>query len=212
MSESKSSNGLVGTGIVTAIAASLCCITPVLALIAGASGAASTFSWIEPARPYLIGITIIVLGFAWYQKLKPRSKEEIDCACEDDDLSRTSGREKPSFWQSKKFLAIVTVFAGLMLAFPLYADVFYPKQDRQVIVVDQQNVQTATFSVSGMTCTGCEEHVSHEVNKLDGIVGVKASYENENAIIQFDSSKTSVGEIEKAINSTGYKVTDIKNQ
>ncbi len=204
MSESKSSNGLVGTGIVTAIAASLCCITPVLALIAGASGAASTFSWIEPARPYLIGITILVLGFAWYQKLKPGSKEEIDCACEDD--------EKPSFWQSKKFLAIVTVFAGLMLAFPLYADVFYPKQDRQVIVVDRQNVQTATFSVSGMTCTGCEEHVSHEVNKLDGIVDVKASYESENAIVQFDSSKTSVGEIEKAINSTGYKVTDIKNQ
>lgn len=204
MSESKSSKGLLGTGIVAAIAASLCCITPVLALIAGASGAASTFSWLEPARPYLIGITILVLGFAWYQKLKPRSKEEIDCACEDD--------EKPSFWHSKKFLAIVTVFAGLMLAFPLYANVFYPSQDRQVIVVDRQNVQTATFSVSGMTCTGCEEHVSHEVNKLDGIVGVKASYENENAIVQFDSSKTSVGEIEKAINSTGYKVTDIKNQ
>ena len=204
MSESKSSKGLLGTGIVAAIAASLCCITPVLALIAGASGAASTFSWLDPARPYLIGITILVLGFAWYQKLKPRSKEEIDCACEDD--------EKPSFWQSKKFLGIVTVFAGLMLAFPLYADVFYPKQDRQVIVVDRQNVQTATFSVSGMTCTGCEEHVSLEVNKLDGIVGVKASYENENAIVQFDSSKTSVGEIEKAINSTGYKVTDIKNQ
>ena len=204
MSESKSSKGLLGTGIVAAIAASLCCITPVLALIAGASGAASTFSWLDPARPYLIGITILVLGVAWYQKLKPRSKEEIDCACEDD--------EKPSFWQSKKFLGIVTVFAGLMLAFPLYADVFYPKQDRLVIVVDRQNVQTATFSVSGMTCTGCEEHVSHEVNKLDGIVGVKASYENENAIVQFDSSKTSVGEIEKAINSTGYKVTDIKNQ
>ena len=204
MSESKSSKGLIGTGIITAIAASLCCITPVLALIAGASGAASAFSWLDPARPYLIGITILVLGFAWYQKLKPRSKEEIECACEDD--------EKPSFWQSKIFLAIVTVFAGLMLAFPLYADVFYPRQDQQVIVVDRQNVQTAIFSVSGMTCTGCEEHVTHEVNKLDGIVDVKASYENENAIVQFDSSKASVGEIEKAINSTGYKVTDIKNQ
>lgn len=199
MSGRKSSKGLLGTGIVTAIAASLCCITPVLALIAGASGAASTFSWIEPARPYLIGITILVLGLAWYQKLKPRSKEAIECACEDD--------EKPSFWQSKKFLAIVTVFAGLMLAFPLYADVFYPKQNRQVIVVDRQNIQTATFSVSGMTCTGCEEHVSHEVNKLDGIVEVNASYKKENAIVQFDSSKTSVGEIEKAISSTGYTVS-----
>jgi mercuric ion transport protein len=49
---------LVGTTIITAITASLCCITPVLALIAGTSGIASTFSWIEPFRPYLIALTI----------------------------------------------------------------------------------------------------------------------------------------------------------
>ena len=66
----KSENKLIGAGLLTAIAASLCCITPVLALIAGTSGIASTFSWIEPFRPYLIGLTILVLGFAWYQKLE----------------------------------------------------------------------------------------------------------------------------------------------
>ena len=62
---------LIGTGLLTAIAASLCCITPVLALIAGTSGLASTFSWLEPFRPYFIGLTILVLVFAWFQKLKP---------------------------------------------------------------------------------------------------------------------------------------------
>merc|ERR1711916_381589 len=55
------------------------------ALISGASGVASTFSWMEPARPYLIGITVLVLGFAWYQKLKPRTAEEIQCDCEEDE-------------------------------------------------------------------------------------------------------------------------------
>ena len=74
------SNKIIGMGVVTAIAASLCCITPVLALIAGASGLTSSFSWLEPARPYLIGVTILVIGFAWYQKLKP--KKEIDCECD----------------------------------------------------------------------------------------------------------------------------------
>ncbi len=34
------------------------------------SGAASTFSWLEPIKPYLIGVTIIVLVFAWYRQLK----------------------------------------------------------------------------------------------------------------------------------------------
>ena len=90
----KTDNKLIGAGLLTAIAASLCCITPVLALIAGTSGLASTFSWLEPFRPYFIGMTILVLGFAWYQKLKP--KKQIDCNCETE--------EKPKFIQSKMFL------------------------------------------------------------------------------------------------------------
>jgi mercuric ion transport protein len=198
----KSENKILGAGLLTAIAASLCCITPVLALVAGTSGLASTFSWLEPARPYFIGLTILVLGFAWYQKLKP--KKQIDCNCETD--------EKPKFTQSKMFLGIVTVFAGLMLAFPMYAHIFYPKTEKQVIVVDKSNIQTVEFTISGMTCASCEEHVNHEVNKLTGIIKSTASYESGNANIEFDNSKTSTAEIEKAINSTGYSVTDKKDK
>ena len=82
----KTDKKLIGAGLLTAIAASLCCITPVLALIAGTSGLASTFSWLEPFRPYFIGLTILVLGFAWYQKLKP--KKQIDCNCETEEKTK----------------------------------------------------------------------------------------------------------------------------
>jgi mercuric ion transport protein len=198
----KSENKLIGAGLLTAIMASLCCITPVLALIAGTSGIASTFSWIEPFRPYLIGLTILVLAFAWYQKLKPR--KEIDCECETD--------EKPKFMQSKTFLGIVTAFSIIMLAFPYYSRIFYPKTETQIIVVDKLDIKTTEFKINGMTCAGCEEHVNHEVNKLNGIVNSKASYENKNAIIEFDRTKTNETEIEKAINSTGYKVTGKKEK
>lgn len=57
--------------MIAALMSSLCCITPVLALIAGTSGLASTFSWLDPARPFFVGITVMVLSFAWYQKLLP---------------------------------------------------------------------------------------------------------------------------------------------
>ena len=196
----KSENKLVSAGLLSAIIASLCCITPVLALIAGTSGIASTFSWIEPFRPYLIGLTILVLGFAWYQKLKP--KKDIDCECDTE--------EKPKFMQSKTFLGIVTAFAIVMLAFPYYSGIFYQNTEKQIIVVDKSDIKTTDFRISGMTCTSCEEHVDHEVNKLIGIVSSKASYENGNAIVEFDKTKTNEMEIEKAINSTGYKVTDKK--
>ncbi|MFT6638815.1 MAG: copper chaperone CopZ [Flavobacterium sp.] len=198
----KSENKLIGTSLLTAITASLCCVSPVLALIAGTSGIASTFSWIEPFRPYLIGLTFLVLGFAWYQKLKP--KKEIDCECETG--------EKPKFIQSKKYLGIVTVFAIVMLAFPYYSGIFYPNTEKQIIVVDKSVIKTTEFKISGMTCASCEEHVNHEVNKLNGIVNSKASYENGNAIIEFDKNKTNETEIEKAINSTGYKVSDKKEK
>ncbi len=196
----KTDNKLIGAGVLTAIAASLCCITPVLALIAGTSGLVSTFSWFVPYRPYFISLTILVLGFAWYQKLK--HKKQIDCNCEKE--------EKPKFIQSKMFLGIVTAFAIVMLAFPFYSSIFYPKTERQIIVVDKSNIQKVEFTISGMTCASCGEHVNHEVNKLTGIISSNASNENGNAIVEFDNSKTNISEIEKAINSTGYSVIEKK--
>lgn len=193
---------LIGAGILSAIAASLCCITPVLALIAGTSGAASTFSWIEPFRPYLIGITILVLGFAWYQKLKPKKKP--DCHCETD--------ANPKFIQSKKFLLIVTIFSALMIAFPYYAKLFYPSPEKEVMIIDKSNIRKVEFTISGMTCASCAEHVSHEVNKLNGIINADTSYEQGNTIVEFDNTKTNITEIESAINSTGYTVTEKKEK
>ena len=191
---------LIGTSLISAVAASLCCITPVLALVAGTSGIASAFSWIKPFRPYLIGLTILVLVFAWYQKLKP--KKEIDCECDIE--------EKSKFIQSKTFLGIVTVFAIVMLAFPFYSGIFYPNKEKQIVVVDKSDIKTTEFQISGMTCASCEEHVNHEVNKLNGIVSINASYENGNAVVEFDRTKTNEMEIEKAINVTGYKIINKK--
>lgn len=196
----KTENKLVGAGLLTAFAASLCCITPVLALIAGTSGIASSFSWIEPFRPYFLGLTILVFGFAWYQKLK--LKGAIDCDCEID--------EKPKFTQTKTFLGVLTAFVLVVMAFPFYSATFYPSSEKQIIVVNQSDIKTAEFRILGMTCASCEEHVNHEVHKLNGIVNSKASYQKGNAIIEFDRTKTSETEIENAINSTGYTVTDKK--
>jgi copper chaperone CopZ len=195
----KLANNISSLGIMTAIAASLCCITPVLAALAGISGLASTFSWLEPARPYFMGATVLVLGFAWYQKLGNKQTDTVNCDCETD--------QKPSFWQSRKFLGIVTVVAVLLLAFPSYASVFFSDAENTAVVASQDDLQKVEFTIKGMTCTGCEHHVKSEVNKLDGIIEVSVSYEKGNAIVKFDKTKTSIEAITAAINSTGYKVT-----
>ncbi|WP_439882115.1 mercuric transport protein MerTP [Pontibacter sp. MBLB2868] len=194
-------NGWLGTGILAAIGASLCCITPVLAMIGGISGIASSFSWLEPLRPFLIGLTGLALAFAWYKKLKPNN--QADCACDTDP--------KPTFMQSKKFLLIITVFAIVMLAFPSYAHVFYP-QDQGNKAILGKNTQQVELTVKGMTCSGCESHVNNEVNKLEGIFEVKTSYEKGKTVVKFDKDKTTIKQIEAAVNATGYQVTNIKQR
>ena len=77
----KEKKGISNLAIVSAFAASLCCIVPAFAALAGIGGLASTFSWIEPFRPYLIVVSIAVLLFAWYLQLRPK-KIEADCDCE----------------------------------------------------------------------------------------------------------------------------------
>jgi mercuric ion transport protein len=196
MINARSSGAFSGAGLITAIAASLCCITPVIALFAGSSSIASNFSWLAPARPYLIGLSILVLAFAWYQKLKPAKKDECGCEIE----------AKPGFMQSKTFLLIVTIFAALMMSFPLYAQVFFPKSNGAAVITNDSKIQTVEIGIKGMTCESCELEVNHEVNKLPGIIESIVSYKKRNAIVKFDLSKTSAKDIVNAVSLTGYKI------
>lgn len=186
----------MGAGLFAAFLASLCCVTPVAAFLAGISCVASTFSWVEPFRPYLIGLTVLLLGFAWYQKLKP--KWDPECACE----------ENPSFWQTRGFLSIVTVLAALLLAFPYYSDAFFPKQNQQVVYVQESQVQTITLDIEGMTCTGCEATVKNAASSVDGVLEADASYDTHKATVKYDKSKTNRETITAAINKTGFTVNE----
>ncbi len=205
MSSTNLSTKSAGVGLFAALVASLCCITPVFSLLAGIGGIAATFSWMEPLRPYLIAMTIGVLAFAWYQKLRPRTDEEIACACEPADEAK-----KPSFWQSKKFLGIVTVFALITLAFPSYSYLFYNQPTQQNIVADlqEENIKLATLKIDGMTCTSCEEHVKHAGLELKGVLEVDVSYKEGMAYVKYDEKLVTIDEIITAINTTGYKVVD----
>ncbi|MFW2476880.1 MAG: mercuric transport protein MerTP [Sediminibacterium sp.] len=199
MLSTKSTGTFTGAGVLAAIAASLCCITPVIALLAGSSSIVANFSWIEPARPYLVGLSIAVLAFAWYLKLKPAKTSVMDCNCETT--------QKPSFLQSTTFLAIVTVFAILMMTFPLYAKIFYSKQKVQataLAVVDHQ--QQVKFIIQGMTCEACTEHVNRELSTVNGVLTYQTSYATRSSLVSFDQLKTDEKTIEAAINKTGYKV------
>lgn len=106
---------------------------------------------------------------------------------------------------------MLTALAGLMLAFPLYANVFYPETSKNLIDIHQSNIRKVEFKIKGMTCTACEKHIRYKVDILFGTIQSSVSYSNGNAVVEYDQTKTTVSEIEKAINNTGYSVLISKN-
>ena len=195
----KNSKGVVVTGIIAALAASSCCIPPIIAAIAGVGGVAGSLSWMEPFRPFLIGLAVLAIGYAWYNHLKPKKAD--DCGC---DI------EKPKFYPTKGFLIGMTLFATISITFPYYSDIFFSDNKKEVVVVDSSNIQKINIKIEGMTCDACQNQVNHAVSELLGSVNVITSFAEGNAIVEFDSTQTNVLEIEKAVNSTGYTVIERK--
>ena len=193
---------LMAAGVLTAISASLCCITPVLGILGGIGGVASIFSWLEPYRLDMISLTTLLLGFAWYQKFKPKTKDEIGCECETN--------ENPSFLQSKLFLSIVTVLAGILISFPYYSGVFFSSLDADTIIVERENLATVQIKIEGMTCSGCEHSVNKAIRKLAGVLDVTSNHITGLVKIKYDKSKVSSGEFKNVIeNTVGFTVSNI---
>lgn len=94
--------------IVAALGASLCCIVPVAVAVLGV-GSAALGAKLEPFRPYFIGLTVALLGFALYQAYKPQHCEPGE-ACA---LPQSRRRSRIVLW-------VVSVIAALLLAFPYY--------------------------------------------------------------------------------------------
>jgi len=194
----KKSKNAAYTSLLAAIAASSCCIPPVIALVAGIGGGASSLSWMEPFRPYLIAFSVLAIAYAWYNYYQLKTVDNCGCVT-----------AKPKKYQTKGFLIGITVFATISIGFPYYAKVFYSNAKAKINTHNFSNVKSVEFKIKGMTCVVCEEHINHAVNQLKGIVKIETSFDKGNTQIQFDSLQTTLKDIRKAIKSTGYSVSKL---
>lgn len=203
MQKKENNINLISAGVIAALAASICCITPVLAILAGIGGAASLFSWLDPFRPYLLALTVGLLSFAWYQELKPKTKAACDC---DQD------QQKKTFTTSKRSLFVVTIIVLLLLSFPYYSNIFFYKTaDKSVAVAEPVQLQQAILKIEGMTCVGCESSINHVLSSKEGVLEAKANYEKGTASISYDPDFVNPEILKKAVEQElGYAVTAIE--
>jgi mercuric ion transport protein len=107
---------LIG-GVIAAVAASLCCVGPLVLVMLGIGGAwVANLAVLEPFRPYFLGAAVIALFFAWKKIYRAPA-----AACTPGSLCampQTNRIYKVLFW-------VVAVLVALALIFPYLAPLFY---------------------------------------------------------------------------------------
>lgn len=108
--------GSLIAGVLAAVAASVCCVAPLVLLALGIGGAwVSTLTAMAPFRPVFIGLTLLFLGFAFHKLYRVPQTCAPGTFCADAD---TLKRQRFTFW-------IVTALLLGLLAVPWFAPLFY---------------------------------------------------------------------------------------
>ncbi len=87
-----------------------------------------------------------------------------------------------------------------------------PKAKKEIAAA---NLQTASFTIKGMTCAiGCAKTIQEELNGLDGVQTASVDFEKETATVAFDKTTLTPAELTKVVEATAdgktYKVSNMK--
>lgn len=99
----------------------------------------------------------------------------------------------------------ITLFITLLFIFASCSKKSEQKTEQQAPQTNSAKVFTTEFKTAGLHCSGCEQTVTENVQKIDGVVEVKADYENQTVKVSC-KEKCDVNKIEAAIVESGYKV------
>ncbi|MCG6146580.1 MULTISPECIES: mercuric transport protein MerTP [Leptospira] len=194
----------VSAGFLLAISSSLCCVSPIVGVIGGFSGIASTFTWLEPYRSFLIILSIVIFSLLWYNVFTKSKKSVLDCDCQRSIFNR--------FFSSKLWLIFVTFLSLFLFLFPNYSSILNPINDVKE-KIESEHLVVVEFEISGMTCAGCEFSVNNALVELSGVSKVTSDYKKGVSEIVYDKRKVGIQEFKDIIqNKVGYRVINIKGE
>ena len=187
--------GLIAA-ITAAVAASVCCIGPLLLVGLGISGAwISNLTAFEPYRPIFIALTFMFLGFAFYKVYRKPKTEN----CKPGSTCANPKKDKIN----KAVLWSITLLIVGMLVFPYLVPYIFANSNNSNTT---QYVQTnrITLDVQGMTCDACPVTVTKSLKKLDGVQEANATFDPPEATVVYDPNKVSIKQLVEATTNAGY--------
>lgn len=188
----------LGGTLISAVAASLCCIGPLLTALLGASGFVAA-SGLSGWRPYLLVLTLGLLGLAWYFSFR---KQARDCK------GRTDCADKSITKLNKAILLGATVLVIALSTFPIYsgpAAQLLMKSAAAGVTVERSDLEILNVRIPTIDCPSCTVMIESSVLKQSGVEKAAVSFETKEGHISYNPSKISEREILTAIGQTGFK-------
>ncbi len=186
--------------ILAAGLASLCCIGPPVAVGLVGMGSFAAAASFEDLRPYLLGLTALLLAAAFY--LSYRKSAATECA----DGSCAVNPEKKR--KQRALLWISTIAVVALAAFPYYSGGLWNNLTSASATVfaagEIDGEASALFAVEGMTCAACAAGMKATLERQAGVTSAEVDYENARARIRFNPARTSVEKLIAAIAEMGY--------
>ncbi len=189
MSGSKTLISAAGA-VVAALAASACCIGPLLLAVLGLGGAASALA-LAPYRPWLLGASFLLLGAAFYLAYRrPAGAGAPGEACATPRL----GRGRLLLW-------LATFVVLVAAAFPLLSS--RPAGSSAPAAVPAKTA----LAIQGMSCGACVSRVNLQLKKTRGVSAYEVSLEKGTAEVAYDPALTGPAAIAAALSETGFRAT-----
>ena len=175
------------------LGSSACCWLPLLAITLGFSavGGAQIF---EGLRPYMLALAgVLVLGSLLLRSRSKRLCGQQSC-CDDE---KTASKRISWRWIAALPLFVAFAFFPEILALNVQTDAEeIPSPVHETLASSlmdapakhQEGPLRREYTVTGMTCVGCESTLAMELESRDGIVATTISYEKQSAIIEFTAA------------------------
>ncbi len=198
---------LIIGGLFAAIAASACCIIP---LILGTASAGSAWfgSALAPYRPYLMLLSIALLGFGFYFSYRP---EKIDCdngCCQSIKVLRYRRLSRILLWG-------VTIFSVWSMAYPSMTSRVFGKDEIDTHLAKASTIEgrRAVLSIdNSFICTDCLPAMLGVVRKTPGVYSADSSLKSKKIFLQYNPKMVSIKHIESLIEKNGFSVTLVNSE
>lgn len=197
---------VLGASAVSALAASLCCIGPVMALalgLGGFAGAAFFAKW----RPLLLGITLLLLGLAWY--LTCRKPKRVVCSETDACAAKMIPR------LNKFILCVATALVLGAAGFPAWFEMVTGQHPSGLTPSSGKSVSQLALlrlTIPSMDCPACARLIEATLRRQPGIERATVTFQTKAAVVMYDTARISREKVISVINQTGFKAESITLQ